>query len=153
MMRDSLRREHQSALGDFYVRRLRCVSFAVTFLPLSMNIIGRPRKHRENSMKLRAAALVAAFLAASAFGQQTENAIVIDAKDSATTAAHASLSEYLNGYRSSVDGQTIEYHSSDPDADFALLVRGERMAHAASWQTDPLPEPSGDSYQFIWLAG
>ena len=105
-------------------------------------------------MKLRVAALIAAFLAASAFGQKTENAIVIDAKDSATTTANvASLSKYLNGYRSSVDGQTIEYHSSDPDADSALLVRGERMAHTISWQTDPLPEPSGDSYQFIWLAG
>ena len=105
-------------------------------------------------MKLRAAALIAAFLAASAFGQQTENAIVIDAKDSATpTAPVASLSKYLNGYRSSIDGQTIEYHSSDPDADSALLVRGQRVAHSVSWQTDPLPEPSGDSYQFIWLAG
>jgi alpha-mannosidase len=105
-------------------------------------------------MKLRAAALIAAFLAAGAFGQQAENAIVIDAKDSATTTASvASLGKYLNGYRSSVAGETIEYHSSDPDADSALLVRGERMAHAASWQTDPLPEPSSDNYQFIWLAG
>jgi hypothetical protein len=46
---------------------------------------------------------------------------VIDAKDSATpTAPVASLSKYLNGYCSSIDGQTIEYHSSDPDADSAL---------------------------------
>ena len=105
-------------------------------------------------MKLRAAALIAAFLAAGAFGQQTENAIVIDAKDSSTTTTHvASLAEYLNGYRSSLDGQTIEYHSSDPDTDSALLVRGERMAHTISWQTDTLPKPSGDSYQLIWLAG
>jgi len=80
-------------------------------------------------MNLRAAALVAAFFAAGAFGQQTKNAIVIDATDSSTPTGHvASLSKYLNGYRSSVDGQTIEYHSSDPDADSALLVRGERMA-------------------------
>ena len=27
------------------------------------------------------------------------------------------------------------------------------MAHKVSWQTDPLPESSGDSYQLIWLAG
>jgi hypothetical protein len=74
--------------------------------------------------KLRAAALIAAFLAASAFGQQTENAIVIEAKDSATpTAPVASLSKYLNGYRSSIDGQTIGYHSSDPDADSAFGLR------------------------------
>ena len=106
-------------------------------------------------MKLRAgAALLFTFLAASALGWQSENAIVIDAKDSVTpTAPVAFLGKYLNGFHSSVDGQTIEYHSSDPDADSALLVRGQRVAHTVSWETDPLPEPSGDFYQFIWLAG
>ena len=104
-------------------------------------------------MKRRAATLTAVFLAATAFGQHTENAIVIDAKDSAATAHPVPLSKYLNGYRSTVDGEAIEYHSSDPDADSALLVRGQRIAHSVTWQTDPLPEPSGDSYQLIWLAG
>ena len=106
-------------------------------------------------MKPRAAAaLLATFLAANAMGEQSKNAIVIDAKDSATPASAAvSLGKYLNGYHSSIDGQTIEYRSSDPDADSALLVRGQRVAHKVSWQTDPLPESSGDSYQLIWLAG
>src|SRR5579859_38594 len=105
-------------------------------------------------MKLRAAAFISVFLAATAFAQQTENAIVIEAKDSTSSSAPAAaLSNYLNGYRSTVNGETIEYHSSDPDADTALLVRGERGAHSVSWKTDPLPEPSGDFYQFIWLAG
>lgn len=106
-------------------------------------------------MKPRAAAaLLAIFLAANAMGEQSKNAIVIDAKDSATPASAAvSLGKYLNGYHSSIDGQTIEYRSSDPDADSALLVRGQRVAHKVSWQTDPLPESSGDSYQLIWLAG
>ena len=108
-------------------------------------------------MKLRAAAALLAtvtFLAANALGRQTENAIVIHAKDSvAPTAPVASPSKYLNGFHSAIEGQTIEYHSSDPDADFALLVRGQRVAHTVSWETDPLPEPSGDFYQFIWLAG
>jgi alpha-mannosidase len=108
-------------------------------------------------MKLRAAAallVTVIFLAREALGQQTENAIVIDAKDSAPpTVPVASLSKYLNGFHSSIDGQTIEYHSSDPDADSALLVRGQRVAHTVSWETDPLPESSGDFYQFIWLAG
>jgi alpha-mannosidase len=105
-------------------------------------------------MKLRAATLNAALLAATAFAQQTQNAILIEAKDSAaSTASVASLSKYLNGYRSTVNGETIEYHSSDPDAESALLVRGERAAHSVSWQTDPLPEASDDFYQFIWLAG
>ena len=105
-------------------------------------------------MTIRAATLISFLFAVNAFGQQTQNAIVIEAKDSAATRAGApSLSQYLNGYRSTVAGETIEYHSSDPDADSALLVRGQRSAHSASWQTDPLPEPSGNSYQFIWLAG
>lgn len=108
-------------------------------------------------MKLRAAAALLAtvtFLAADALGRQTENAIVIDAKDSVTpTAPVASSSKYLNGFHSAIDGQTIEYHSSDTDADFALLVRGQRVAPTVSWETDPLPESSGDFYQFIWLAG
>ena len=103
-------------------------------------------------MKLRAATLITFLFAATALGQQTENAIVIEANDSPTAYAPA-LSNYLNGYRSTVSGETIEYHSSDPDADTALLVRGERVAHAISWKTDPLPESSGDFYQFIWLAG
>src|SRR5579862_9854754 len=111
-------------------------------------------------MKLRAATLISALLAAAAFGQQTENVIVIEAKDSAAPTANAAssapaapLSKYLNGYHSTINGETIEYHSSDPDADSALLVRGQRIAHSVSWQTDPLPAPSGDFYQFIWLAG
>jgi alpha-mannosidase len=60
---------------------------------------------------------------------------------------------YLNGYHTSIAGQTIEYHSSDPDADTALLVRAQRIAHSISWETEPLRmDPSGYSY-FIWLAG
>lgn len=105
-------------------------------------------------MKLRAATLTAALLAVSAFAQQPENAIVIEAKDSAASSAPtAPLSKYLNGYRSTINGETIDYHSSDPDADSALLVRGQRIAHSVSWQTDALPAPAGDFYQFIWLAG
>src|ERR1700751_257434 len=104
-------------------------------------------------MKLRAATLICVLLAATAYGQQTENSIVMEAKDSATSAPAAPLSQYLNGYRSTLDGETIEYHSSDPEADSALLVRGQRVAHSIAWQTDPLPEASGDFNQFIWLAG
>src|ERR1035441_361571 len=60
-----------------------CAFIAVTFLPRSMNTIEHPQRHRENSMKLRAAAaLLVTFLTANALGRQTENAIVIEAKDS-----------------------------------------------------------------------
>ena len=85
---------------------------------------------------------------------QPENAIVISVTEGATTPAGlVPIGKYLNGYRSSLDGQTIEYHSSVPDADSALLVRGQRIAHSISWQTDPIPEPAPDFAQFIWLAG
>jgi alpha-mannosidase len=105
-------------------------------------------------MKLCAvAAILSICLPAYCFAQQVENEIIINVKEHATTALAASVSEYLNGYHSSINGQTIEYHSSHPDADSALLVRGQTIAPSISWETDPLPEASGDYLQFIWLAG
>jgi len=105
-------------------------------------------------MKLSAvAAILSIFLPAYCFTQQVENEIVIHVKEHATPAPAASVPEYLNGYHSSINGQTIEYHSSHPEADSALLVRGQRIAPSISWETDPLPETSGDYLQFIWLAG
>jgi len=108
------------------------------------------------SMTLGLFALLFGILAIAgspAFGQ-AENAILISVTEGATTPAGlVPIGKYLNGYRSSLDGQTIEYHSSVPDADSALLVRGQRIAHSISWQTDPIPEPAPDFAQFIWLAG
>ncbi|MGO9086629.1 MAG: glycoside hydrolase family 38 C-terminal domain-containing protein [Candidatus Sulfotelmatobacter sp.] len=88
-------------------------------------------------------------------GQQLQNQIVIRVNEAASTASTpaSSLASYLNGYRSSINGQTIEYHSSDPDADSALLVRGQSIAHSISWETDPMPAVSSGHSQFIWLAG
>ena len=63
-----------------------------------------------------------------------------------------SAGRYVNGYRTSLDGETIEYHSADPDVTSALLVRGKASTHAISWQTDPLPDSTG-YFQVIWLAG
>src|SRR5215831_907580 len=61
---------------------------------------------------------------------------------------------WLNGYRSSVAGQTISYHSSHPDADNALLCRVRRDAGSISWETDTLTKTSGDGiYHLVWLAG
>ena len=62
--------------------------------------------------------------------------------------------EYINGYRSSVSGQTITYHSSHPDADDALLCRVRRDALSISWLTDTLPALRGPRfYRLVWLAG
>lgn len=86
--------------------------------------------------------------------QSVDNQIVIKvASPAAGTSNPTSLAEYLNGYRSSISGQTIEYHSSDPDVDSALIVRAQTIAHSISWQTDPMPRGSGEFVQFIWLAG
>jgi alpha-mannosidase len=61
---------------------------------------------------------------------------------------------YINGYRSTVSGQVLEYHSSHPDADLALLARANKEASTIEWKTDPIPEgATGDFYQLVWLAG
>lgn len=89
-----------------------------------------------------------------AFSQEIDDGIVINVSDvAAATSASASALKYLNGYRSSINGQTIEYHSSDPNVDSALIARGQSNTHSISWETDPMPESSGDYSYFIWLAG
>ncbi len=61
---------------------------------------------------------------------------------------------YVNGYRKTVSGQVLAYHSSHPDADAALLVRANKEVSSISWETDALPPAGeGDSYQLVWLAG
>jgi len=87
-----------------------------------------------------------------AMGQQTGKEIVIAVKD-ASSQPSASADRYVSGYHSSVQGQTIDYHSPDPDADSALLVRGQSVAPSISWETDPMPDAPSDFSQFIWLAG
>ena len=114
-----------------------------------------PRRKR-NSIKLPIVILGALLIAgqnAHTFGQQLENQIIIRVTDTAAASPAPGVATYLNGYRTSKNGQTIDYHSSDPDADSALLVRGQRIAHAISWETDPLPASSDGYSQFIWLAG
>ena len=60
---------------------------------------------------------------------------------------------YVSGYHSSVGGETIHYHSPDPDADSALLVRGQDVSPSISWEIDPIPDESSDFSQFVRLAG
>ena len=106
-------------------------------------------------MKLSGVVVLACF-APIAFrcmvGRQTGKEIVIEVKD-ALSQPFAAADLYVSGYRSSVDGETIHYHSPDPDADSALLVRGQDVAPSISWETDPMPDTHGDFTQFIWLAG
>src|SRR5512139_1392224 len=81
--------------------------------------------------------------------------IVIDIAGRAAPAANGKLAAgFVNGYRSSISGEVLTYHSSHPDADTSLLVRSRRDIQSATWETDPLPAlTTGDSYRLIWLAG
>lgn len=106
-------------------------------------------------MTLRVAVLIFLNLFVSSlrgFSQASEHGIVIQVREPAP-ASTSSVGSYVNGYRSSISGATIDYHSSLPDVDSALLVRGQNIAPAISWQTDPLPHSSGGYSEFIWLAG
>ena len=71
--------------------------------------------------------------------------------DSATS--HLPEQFFINGYRKSIDGQSIEYHSVHPDANQALLVRAKRNVHSIIWETDTLTNVDGTFYNLIWLAG
>ena len=106
-------------------------------------------------MKLSGVVLLACFALIAfrcAAGQQTGKEIVIEVKDTLSQPP-AAADLYVSGYHSSVDGETIHYHSAHPDADTALLVRGQDVAPSISWQTDVMPDVRSDFTQFIWLAG
>ena len=106
-------------------------------------------------MKLSGVVVLACFASVAfrcAVGQKTGKGIVIEVKD-ALSQPSAAADRYVSGYHSSVDGATIRYHSPDPNADSALLVRGQDVAPSISWETDPMPDVGSDFTQFIWLAG
>src|SRR5579864_2789160 len=106
-------------------------------------------------MKLSGVVVLACFASVAfrcAVGQKIGKEIVIEVKD-ALSQPSAAADHYVSGYHSSVDGQTIRYHSPDPNADSALLVRGQDVAPSISWETDPMPDVGSDFTQFIWLAG
>jgi alpha-mannosidase len=83
--------------------------------------------------------------------QQSKNAIVINVIEKNKSESREIL---LNGYRTSISGQVLGYHSSHPDADQALLSRANKEAHSIVWETDTLAGATPDEfYHFIWLAG
>lgn len=92
-------------------------------------------------------------LAVTTFAQNASaSAIIVKVDDGVQAAAEADAGQYVSGYRTSVGGETIEYHSADPDVTSALLVRGKASAHSIAWETEPLPETAG-TFKVIWLAG
>ncbi len=93
--------------------------------------------------------------AIDAESQTRENRISINITKTPidTTAVKLPASSYLNGYWRTHHGQTMDYHSSHPDADKALLVRAKRDVGFISWESDTLKDIDGDYYNLIWLAG
>lgn len=60
--------------------------------------------------------------------------------------------KWLQGYRKSLKGGTIEYHSAQPDVTKALLVRSMNAEDYIEWQTESLPANyHGDTVSFIWI--
>ncbi len=62
--------------------------------------------------------------------------------------------EWLRGYRTTIAGVTMSYHSPYPDISSALLVRATDGTMSAEWETEPVPPGwAGRPATFVWLAG
>ena len=60
----------------------------------------------------------------------------------------------LAGYRTTVSGATMEYHSPHPEALSSLLARALRGIQVVSWETDTVPAGvSADTVSFVWIMG
>ena len=63
-----------------------------------------------------------------------------------------SETDWLQGYRKSLKGGTIEYHSPQPDVTKALLLRNLNAEDYIEWETEPVPADYRDEYvNFIWI--
>jgi alpha-mannosidase len=93
------------------------------------------------------------FVAASLRAQAPTGGIVITVTQ-VTPKQDLTPQTFLNGFRRSVSGQTISYHSSHPDAELALIVRANAEVHSAAWESDTLVDSDRDPfYHFVWLSG
>ncbi len=63
-------------------------------------------------------------------------------------------SEWFQGYQESLKGGTIDYHSPQPNAKTALLVRSLHSEDCIEWQTQPIPSDFQENFaNFIWIFG
>ena len=61
---------------------------------------------------------------------------------------------WLKGYKKTIAGETIGYHSPYPDATSALLVRATDGTMFIEWETESVPADFNEPYAtFIWMAG
>ncbi len=62
--------------------------------------------------------------------------------------------QYVNGYKKSISGSTINYHSPSPDIQSALLVRATDGEMSIEWETDAINlKADSENVKIIWLAG
>ncbi len=64
------------------------------------------------------------------------------------------LGTLVSGYARTIDGETLGYHSPDPRARTALLIRSEGGQRSIAWETAAAPATAAtDEFSFVWLAG
>jgi len=100
--------------------------------------------------------LLSGVSSSSVSARQAGHEIIVNVRNDMKSRLRPSHEEptFINGYRSTLSGQVIIYHSAHPDAEAALLVRANSEVHSISWQTDTIPAQSADgNIRFIWLAG
>ncbi len=86
--------------------------------------------------------------------RQVDDQIRVNISEAAVSKGAPPVVTYLNGYRRTLAGQLIQYRSSHPDAEVALLVRARNDVRNIVWETDTVPRKyAGEVYRFIWLAG
>ena len=62
--------------------------------------------------------------------------------------------QWYFGYNQEIQGETIVYHSPQPDADEALLVRSQDKNRFIEWETETIPEDFSENLiTFVWMAG
>jgi alpha-mannosidase len=97
------------------------------------------------------------FIAAMPLQAQTgEKAIVVTVATRADGLPQpgATGAAFVNGYRRTIDGSVLPYHSSHPNAESALLARALQGVRTVTWESDTLREAGGgDFHTLIWLAG
>ncbi len=60
----------------------------------------------------------------------------------------------VSGYDRTIAGETLGYHSPDPKARSALLIRSEDGRKSIVWETAVAPTTAAtDKFSFVWMAG
>jgi alpha-mannosidase len=122
-------------------------------LSSTLHRIATFRRTADRPAALRVFILTAALLVSSIPATAQED-VIVDVTSATDAKGKVVAPAYLNGYRSTIDGATITYHSSHPDVEDALICRARRDAGAISWAGDTIPRSfPGDAYRYIWLAG